>query len=130
MTASFLKNSAGQTVAAGQLNALIGVPVTWNGTVHGSLNSQQTTIEANGQATAVFTNDGTCNDGSANAVVDNATATADVTVNCADLTVSQTDNTSGVAALGGSWTWSIRVADAGCSVREWGHHSGGQPAQC
>jgi hypothetical protein len=113
LTASVLKNSNNQTVTAAQVAVLIGLPVTWNGALHGSLSGAQTTIQANGQATATFNNDNTCNNGSANAVMDNGVAMAIVTVQCPDLTITKTNNVSGTVVLGNSWTWIIHVANTG-----------------
>src|ERR1019366_9765348 len=45
LTASVLKNSDNQTVTAAQVAVLIGLPVTWNGALHGSLSGAQTTIQ-------------------------------------------------------------------------------------
>ena len=113
LTASFLQNSSGQTLTAAEVSALVGLPVMWSGMVHGSFGGEQTTIQADGEATATFNNDGTCNNGSGNATVDNATATASVTVQCPDLTVSQANSVSGTVGLGGSWTWTIHIANGG-----------------
>jgi predicted outer membrane repeat protein len=76
LTASVLRNSSNQAFTAAQVPVLIGLPLTWNGVLFGSLSAAQTTIQANGQATATFTNDGTCNNGSADAILDSGTATA------------------------------------------------------
>ena len=113
LTASVLRNSNNQTLTAGQVPVLIGLPLTWNGALFGSLSAAQTTIQANGQATATFTNDGTCNNGSANVTLDSGTANATVIVQCPDLTVTKSDNVSGTTPLGNSWTWTIHVANAG-----------------
>ncbi len=78
---------------------MVGVPVSWNGALHGSLGSQQTAIQANGQATALFTADGSCNNGSANAAVDHATATAGVTVLCLTASVQPPSAQGAVSIL-------------------------------
>jgi hypothetical protein len=113
LTATVLKNSNNQTFTAAQVSVLIGLPLTWNGAVHGSLSGAQTAIQANGQATATFSNDNTCNTGSANAVMDGGVATANVTVQCSDLAVTLTNNVGGTVALGSNWTWTIHVANSG-----------------
>jgi hypothetical protein len=113
LTASVLKNSSNQTLTPAQVAVLIGLPVTWNGALFGSLSAAQTTIQPNGQATATFTNDGNCNTGSANAVLDNGTATATVSLLCIDLTITKTNNVSGTVALGNSWVWTLHVANPG-----------------
>ena len=112
MTASFLQNSRNQPLSALQVAALVGLPVTWSGAVHGSFTNAQVPIGAGGQATNAFINDGTCNNGSGNATVDHATSTASVSVQCADLRVSQANNVGGTAVLGNSWTWTLRVTNA------------------
>jgi predicted outer membrane repeat protein len=99
LTASFLQNSRQQPLTAGQVAAMVGVPVSWNGALHGSLGSQQTAIQANGQATALFTADGSCNNGSANAAVDHATATAGVTVLCLTASVQPPSAQGAVSIL-------------------------------
>lgn len=113
LTASVLKNSNNQTLTPAQVPVLIGLPVTWNGVVHGTLSAAQTVIQANGLATATFTNDSTCNTGSANAIVDNGVATAIITIQCPDLTITKTNNVGGTATVSNPWTWTIHVANAG-----------------
>ncbi len=80
LTASFLTNSSGQAIAASNLDVLIGLPIIFNNAVRGTLSGTQLTIQANGTATANFT--GTSpGAGSANAAVENGTATATLTIN-------------------------------------------------
>ena len=113
MTASVLRNSSNQILTPAQVPVLIGLPLAWNGAVSGSLSAAQTTIQPSGQATATFTSDGNCNNGSANAVLDNGIATATVSLLCIDLTISKTNNVNGTIALGNSWVWTIHVANPG-----------------
>ena len=113
LTASVLKNSNNQTLTPAQVPVLIGLPVTWNGAVHGTLSATQTVIQANGLATATFTSDGTCNYGSASAVMDNGVATATVAIQCPDLTITKTNNVGGTGTMGSGWTWTVHVANAG-----------------
>ena len=113
LTASVLRNSSNQTLTAGQVPVLIGLPLTWNGGAFGSISAAQTTIQANGQANATFTNDGTCNNGSPNVTLDSGTATAPVIVQCPDLALTKTNNVGGTTALGNSWTWTLHVANGG-----------------
>jgi len=113
LTASVLKNSSNQTLTPAQVPVLIGLPLTWNGAMHGTLTPIQTAIQANGLATATFTNDNTCNTGSANAVLDNGVATATIIIQCPDLTIIKTNNVSGIGTVGNAWTWTIHVANAG-----------------
>jgi len=74
VTTSFLNNSAGDPVTLNNLVTLINRPVTWSSTL-GNLSSQQGTIQANGEASALFTSNGTGGTATVNAVVDNLTAT-------------------------------------------------------
>lgn len=85
LTAGFTANSAGTAISPGNLGALIGLPITFNNAVKGALSSPQATIQASGTATAVFTGNA-AGAGSADAKVDNATATAAITINAAPAT--------------------------------------------
>jgi hypothetical protein len=86
LTANFLQNSAGTALTASQISVLLGLPVTWNNAVLGTLSSPQTTIQANGTATVTFTAGNTSGTGQANATVDNGIATALITINCPNIT--------------------------------------------
>lgn len=79
LTASFLTNSAGTTVSLTNLTALIGLPITFNNAVRGTLSGAQATIQASGTATATFTANA-AGAGSADATVDDGTATASITI--------------------------------------------------
>ncbi|MBD2755915.1 beta strand repeat-containing protein [Spirosoma validum] len=96
ITAGFTVNSAGTAIAASNLSAFTGVPITFNTTL-GTMSSAQTTIQATGTATATFTAGTTPGSGTVNAVVDNvpandATARASITVNAAPVITDQPDN--------------------------------------
>ncbi len=94
LTTSFLTNSSGSAISLSNLSTLIGRTVTWS-SVGGSLSSQQTTIQANGTATATFT--GTAvGAGSATAVVDNGPASG--SVNTTAITVNKTSTTTGLTS--------------------------------
>ena len=112
LTATVLKNSNGQTLSASQLPVLIGLPLVWNPGPHGFLGGQQLTVQANGQATALFTNDNTCNSGAPTITLDNGTATAAVAVQCPDLTILITNNVNNSVAAGSPWTWIVQVTNA------------------
>ncbi len=71
ITASFLNNSSGTLLTLANISRLIGLPVTWGPATLGSLSAQQTTIQANGTATALFTSNGTGGTANINAEVDN-----------------------------------------------------------
>ncbi|HKW28033.1 MAG TPA: hypothetical protein VJT54_01760 [Verrucomicrobiae bacterium] len=113
LTASVLKNSSNQILTPAQVPVLIGLPLTWTGVVHGTLAAAQIAIQANGLATATFTNDNTCNTGSASAIMDNGVAAAIITIQCPDLTVTKTNNVGGIGMVGNAWIWTIHVANAG-----------------
>ncbi len=87
ITASFLNNSDGTAIPVANLSRFIGLPVTWPATTLGSLSSTQTTIQANGTATTLFTSNGTGGNATVNSQVDNvpsnetSPARATITVN-------------------------------------------------
>ena len=86
LTASCLKNSAGTVLTPNQIGVLLGLPVTWNNAVLGTLSNPQTTIQANGTATATFTAGNTNGVGQASATVDNGIATAVINITCPSIT--------------------------------------------
>jgi CSLREA domain-containing protein len=85
LTADFLQNSAGGSIAVADLDALIGTSISFGSAVRGNLSAAQTTIQSNGTATATFTAT-SAGAGSAGATVDNQTTTANVTINQASTT--------------------------------------------
>lgn len=82
LTANVLKNSAGTDVGLPNLTAFIGVPISFsNAAPAGStLTSVQTTIQANGTATAQFNAGPTGGNGGASVTLDNATLNSAITV--------------------------------------------------
>ncbi|MGH2553959.1 MAG: T9SS type A sorting domain-containing protein [Chitinophagaceae bacterium] len=86
VSAGFLSNSANEAIVLSNISVLIGLPVTWSNTL-GNLSLQQTTIQASGNATALFTSNGTGGIATVNAQVDNVPvsettpARANITVN-------------------------------------------------
>ena len=130
LTASFLTNSDGTAIAASNLNVLIGLPITFNNAVRGTISNAQATIQSNGTATATFT--GTSSGaGSANAKVDNGTATATVTIAQAATTTAVTSNAnpsvfgqtvtltatvSVTAPGGGTPTGTVQFRDGGTAI--------------
>ncbi len=93
LTAGFLKNSDGSTNIAGDLGAFGGVPISF-GAVLGTISGAQTTIQANGEATATYTAGSTPGAGSATATVDSATVTANLTLIQSDTTPPDTTITA------------------------------------
>ncbi|MGG7661850.1 T9SS type A sorting domain-containing protein [Dyadobacter sp. BHUBP1] len=57
VAASFLNNSAGTPVPVGNLTTVIGLPVGFNA-MNGSISSAESSIQANGKATATYTSSG------------------------------------------------------------------------
>ena len=114
LTASFLLNSAGTSIAASNLDTLIGTTVVWGATL-GSISSAQTSIQSNGTATATY-NAATPGPGTATATVDNGPATANITVNAAsaDLAITKTDGAT-TEIPGTSVTYTITASNAGPS---------------
>jgi hypothetical protein len=113
LTASVLLNSLNQPLTASQVAVLIGLPLTWNAGADGLLGPAQSVLQANGQATAWFTNDNTCNSGLPTVTLDNGAASAFIAILCPALTLSLTDNVNGSIPLGGNWIWTLHVANAG-----------------
>jgi len=81
LTASFLVKSDGNTTSASNLDVLIGLPITFNNAVLGTISSPQATIQSSGTATATFNAGATGGNGSADATVDAVTVTAPITIN-------------------------------------------------
>lgn len=84
LTATLLTNSAGSFIPAANLAGLIGLPVTFNNAVRGTLSGAQSVLQS-GTATATFTANAV-GAGSANATVDSATAAASITIACPTIT--------------------------------------------
>ncbi len=116
-TASFLTDSAGSAVSAANLSALIGKSIAFNSATRGTLSNIQTTVQSNGTATATFTAGTTaadCGAGGANAVFDNESLPASITIQClSDLTATLANNVSGSVQSGQSWTWTATIANGG-----------------
>jgi hypothetical protein len=81
LTASFLVKSDGNTTSASNLDVLIGLPITFNNAVLGTISSPQPTIQSSGTATATFNAGATGGNGSADATVDAVTVTAPIQIN-------------------------------------------------
>jgi len=88
LTASFI-NSVGAILTPAQATTLIGLPVTWNNAVLGTLSNPQLIIQPSGTATATYTAAGnTTGTGHANATVDNGVATATIQIVCPSITAT------------------------------------------
>ncbi|HET8625790.1 MAG TPA: putative Ig domain-containing protein, partial [Thermomicrobiales bacterium] len=102
LTASFLKDSAGNAVSAGNLTALVGVSVAFGNAQKGTVSPPSATITASGAATTTFTPNA-AGAGSATATVDQQTVTANVTV-VAPPSFTSADHTTFVVGQPGSFT--------------------------
>ena len=112
LTASFLTDSANGAVSASNLDALIGVPITFNNAVLGALSNAQPTIQSNGTATATFTAGSTTGTGSADATVDSQTVTANITITRPGTTVTSIDRSASSPTNTGSVAWTVVFANA------------------
>jgi CSLREA domain-containing protein len=81
LTGSLAQDNHGTAIAAGSLTQVIGLPITFNNPVLGTIpQAQPETLNANAQATATFNAGGTSGLGHADATVDQATVTANIVV--------------------------------------------------
>ncbi|MCB0110943.1 MAG: Ig-like domain repeat protein, partial [Caldilineaceae bacterium] len=95
LTADFLTNSNNGAVALSNLDVLLGLPVTWS-SVGGTLSGQQTTIQANGTATANYQATAAAAGNHAVAKVDNDGTTTGSNVR--SLTVNKANTTATISA--------------------------------
>ena len=80
LTASFLNDNHGSPVGLANLTELIGLPITFNNPVDGTITGAQATIQASATATATFNAGNVAGGGKADATVDQATVTANIIV--------------------------------------------------
>ena len=129
LTASFLTNSAGTAIPLANLSLLIGLPITFNNAVRGTLSGAQTTIQASGAATATFTANA-AGAGSADAVVDNQATTAAITIPTGVSSINRT-NLSPTNITSVAWTVTFTNAVSGVSAANFSLANaglGGSPA--
>ena len=117
LTASFLQNSAGNPLSAANLGTLIGLPIAFDAPILGTLSGAQTTIQPNGTATATFTAGGTPGTGQANATVDNAVVTSDITI--FQIPVITTSPGDQAACVGSDATFSAAASGAPSPFPHW-----------
>ena len=125
LTASFLTNSAGTAIAASNLDALVGLPVTFGGT-GATITSPQATIQASGTATATFsaaaigakTGTATVESGTASVAINVTKANTTTVINSANLAASVvgqpivvTYSVPATAPGGGTPTGNVTVSD-------------------
>ena len=115
LTADFLRDSNGSALTASQITALLGLPVTWGNAVRGSLSNTQTTIHANGMATATFTASA-AGAGGADATVDAGVATGSVTINRADTAPTLLSETPDPTVTGQSYTVAFTLTSSAGST--------------
>jgi uncharacterized repeat protein (TIGR01451 family) len=128
LTASFRKNSNNVSLTAAQVQVLLGLPVTWNSAVLGTLSNTQATVQADGTASATFTAGVIGGAGHADAHVDQGVATANISVvPYANLSVIQSDAPDPVAA-GNNLTYTILLTNNGPSAASTVTVTGAVPA--
>lgn len=108
LTASIITNSAGTANSTANLAILIGLPITFNGAVKGTITSPQSVIQPSGTATATFNSSTIPGPASANATVDNTTATAAISIQCPSITAALGGG-GGIICVGGSSTVTATV---------------------
>lgn len=114
-TVSFLRDSANNLLTLGNISRLIGLPISLN-PVRGQISNEQTTIQANGTATATFqaTSAGT---GGLTAIVDNSTdGNLPITINKANTTVAIISDSPDPSVTGQQYTvnfGSVQVTSPG-----------------
>ncbi len=101
LTATFLTNSAGTFIPVANLGVLVGLPINFTNATNGFISSQQTTVQPSGSATAVFTASFP-SVGTAQAIVDNGIATAQMTIPCLTITGNVSGGGGGGICPGGS----------------------------
>ena len=103
VTASFLRDSAGNALTLANISRLLGLPITFVPT-RGTISNAQTTIQPNGTATATFTSNA-AGAGSVATVVDSSNdAIALITINKADTTITIVSDTPDPTVTGQSYT--------------------------
>lgn len=121
ITSGFTTNSAGTPIAASNLSAFTGVPITFS-PILGTITNAQTSIQSTGTATATFTAGSMTGTATVNAIVDNVpandlTARASITVNAAPAITDQPDNATTCA--GTTVTFSAAASGSGTLSYQW-----------
>ncbi|MGC4130384.1 MAG: choice-of-anchor Q domain-containing protein [Bergeyella sp.] len=118
VTASVLQNSAGTTMSLANVSRLIGMPLTFSAT-NGTISNAQTTIQANGKATATYTAT-TAGTGSASALAGyltagDALATTSIVVGALPAITSQPVSVLGCPS--GTTTMSVTATGTGLTYQ-------------
>jgi hypothetical protein len=109
LTASLLTSSTGGAVSPANLGVLIGLPISFGNPVRGTISAAQAVIQPSGTATATFTAGLVSGLGSATATVDNAVATASVSINFPCPTITGSVSGGGSVCAGGSGTVTVSL---------------------
>jgi hypothetical protein len=109
LTASFLKDSGGNTMTTANLSAMVGTTITFGNAVKGSLSGAQTSIQSSGTATATFTSTASGN-GSATAAVDNESVL--VTIPIAPSVSSVNVPANGLYGIGQALNFTVNFSEA------------------
>jgi hypothetical protein len=109
LTATVLTNSSGGTVSPANLGVLIGLPISFGNPVRGTISAAQAVIQPSGTATATFTAGLVPGLGSATATVDNAIATASVSINFPCPTITGSVSGGDLLCLGSTGTVSVSL---------------------
>ena len=123
LTASFLTNSVGTAIPVANLSLLIGLPITFNNAVRGTLSGAQTTIQPAGTATATFTANA-AGAGSADATVDGSPVTAAITIPTGVSSINRLQTTpTNLSSV--SWTVTFTNAVSGVAAGNFSLVNGG-----
>jgi CSLREA domain-containing protein len=110
LTAGFLLDSTGAPITSANLGAFVGVPISFQNVVNGTLSNAQTTIQPSGTATATFTGI-TPGTGQADAVVDGFHATTNVIISdCSGDFILSSATPPQTLLAGGSTTYVFSVS--------------------
>ena len=88
VTASFLTNSASESISTADLTTVIGQPISFGSAAFGSLSGTHTEVQADGTASATFTAGSVAGAGSATATVHGAALAAPITVLASEFSVA------------------------------------------
>jgi hypothetical protein len=122
VTADFSQNSAASTIAAANLSAFTGVPISFQAAL-GTVSPTSTTLSSSAAATTTYTAGSTAGSGTVNALVDNVpasdvTARATVTINPATGIGTAPPATTTVCA-GNTATISVTASGGGAPTYQW-----------
>jgi hypothetical protein len=126
LTASFLQNSAAATLSAANVSVLDGLPIAFDSPVLGTLSGAQTSIQPGGTATVLFTAGGSPGTGHASAAVDNASVTANISINSTSLTITTNPIDTSICS-GDTAVFTAAATGSPTPTLQWQVSSGGGP---